>query len=471
MAGFLPANITTKLELINLLLIQQKSDEAAGYMEELNKIMPEFPNEANIFYAKSLEYMLDGKATEALPPFNIFRNILKPTPLFRAGFDELTGMSGPLIGTPIITFRKDVNLTSQPEQVVLEAIRFKDATTAAGLNLMPQLNADSAVAEESSYILTLADFDGNGTQDLYASGWSVKENRNVRFLLQNNFGKFTDITNQSGINHPGKDKDAIFSDYDNDGYLDLYIVNDKSNLLYYHYEPKRFRNTALTAGLGGNDSGNSAFFTDFDHDGDLDLYKSNDGKNQLFINNLDGTFTENSVRMGVAGEMTVSGEIVIGDFDDDGDLDFFVLNKKIDNILYTNLRQGQFADITSESGLSINEGSKSVAAGDYNNDGRLDLFILPSAGSPFYLYKNVDGSRFEKDTRSTEMDSVLNHVDCSDALFLDFDNDGHLDLVIVGETRQTGPKNLNVSLFHNDGNGVFEDVSFLLPKDLPPISW
>jgi Tfp pilus assembly protein PilF len=469
-AGFLPANITVKLELINLLLVLKKSDEAAAYMEELKKIMPEFPDEANVFYNKSLEFMLEDKVTEALSPFNIFRNILKPTPLFRAGFDELTGMSGPLIGTPVITFRKDVNLTSQPEEVVLEAIRFNDATTAAGLDLIPPLSANSVISEGSPYILTLADFDGNGTQDLYASGWNVKENRNVRFFLQNNFGKFEDLTNQVGINHQGKDKDAIFADYDNDGYLDLYIVNDKANLLYYHYEPKRFRNTALTAGLEGKGSGISAFFADFDHDGDLDLYQSNDGKNQYFRNNLDGTFTENSARMGIDGEATASGEILIADFDDDGDLDFFVQNKEIDNILYTNLRQGQFADITSECGLSINEGSKAVAAGDYNNDGRQDLFILPSAGEPYYLFKNVDGSRFEKDTRSTEMDSVLNHLDCSDVLFLDFDNDGHLDLVIAGETRQTSAKNLNVLLFHNDGNGVFEDVSFLLPKNLPPIS-
>jgi hypothetical protein len=172
--------------------------------------------------------------------------------------------------------------------------------------------------------------------------------------------------------------------------------------------------------------------------------------------------------MGIAGKNTPSGEVVFGDFDDDGDLDFFVLNKKADNNLYTNLRQGQFADITKESGISIDGGSKAVTAGDYNNDGRLDLFIIPASDDPFYLYKNKGELVFEKDNQSKEMQSILDSVNCSDALFFDFDNDGYLDLVVTGETSRAGPKNKGVFLFHNDGNGVFENASFLLPKNLPP---
>jgi len=466
--AFLPTNITARLELIDLLLRHDKASQAAGFLEELKKQIPEFPDEANKYYEESLDYMLNSKTHEALPPFNIFRNILKPTPLFGAGFDELKGIGGPLIGTPVIIFSKDVRLSGQPKKVVLEAIRFTDVTEKSGLNIIPKLTAGSSDKSKSSYILAIADFDGNGTQDLYASGWHAKKNKNFRFLLQNDFGKFTDITDEAGINHPGRDKDAVFTDYDNDGYLDLFLVNDQANVLYYHYKPKRFRNTAITAGVGGSGVSSAACFADFDHDGDLDLYQSNIVENQFFRNNLDGTFTENSVRMGVAGDKTTSGDVVFGDFDDDGDLDFFVINKKIDNILYTNLRQGQFADITAESGLSIFGGSNAVTAGDYNNDGRLDLFILPAAGDPFYLFKNKDGMIFEKDSRSKEMQSVLENVNCSDALFLDFDNDGNLDLVVVGETRDEDQEKRGVFLFHNDGNGVFRDVSFLLPKDLPP---
>ena len=110
--AFLPANIVARLELIDLLLRNNKADSALSHMEELQKQMPEFPAAANEFYDTSLQFMHQDKATKALPPYNIFKNIIKPTPLFRAGTDELTGMSGPLIGTPVFTFRKDFGCIS-----------------------------------------------------------------------------------------------------------------------------------------------------------------------------------------------------------------------------------------------------------------------------------------------------------------------------------------------------------------------
>jgi len=468
--NFLPANITARLELINLLLRNEKPGQALGYLEELKKQMPEFPAEANEYYNTSLTYLRNEKAREALTPFNIFRNIIKPTPLFKAGFDQLTGKSGPLIGTPVVTFRKDVRLTGQLNQVVLEAIRFTDVTSSAGLDIITQLQDGSDISTKLSYILAVADVDGNGTQDLYVSGSQSGENSNYRYLLQNNFGNYTDITKMAGIDHKGRDKQAIFTDYDNDGHLDLYLVNDQANVLYYHFESKRFRNTASTAGIAGIGLGKAACFADFDHDGDLDIYHSNSSFNHFFRNNLDGTFTENASRMGIAGDDTPSGEVILGDFDDDGDLDFFVLNKIIPNILYTNLRQGQFADITDKSGLTIAGGSRAVTGGDYNNDGRLDLFILPLSSEPFYLFKNLDGLNFQKDQRSEKMKAILANINCLDTHFLDFDNDGYLDLVIVGEPKVGVQEKRGIFLFHNDGNGVFEDVSFLLPADLPTAS-
>jgi Tfp pilus assembly protein PilF len=464
---FLPANITARLELVDLLLRNNNANDAFGYFDDLKRQMPEYPDEANQFYDTSLSYMRQENAMEAQSPFNIFRNIIKPTPLFRAGFDELTGMSGPLIGTPVVTFRKDLGLSSQSDQLAFETLRFTDVTSEAGLDMLPKLNINSNQMDSFYYTLAVADVDGNGTQDLYVSGWDGK---NIRFLMLNNFGKYKDIISESGISHQGRDRQAIFTDYDNDGYLDLYLVNDQKNLLYYHYEPKKFRNMASSAGVTGNRLGIAAAFADLDHDGDLDLYQANSGKNQFFRNNLDGTFTENSIRMGIAGDDTPSGEIVFGDFDDDGDLDFFVLNKNTENILYSNLRQGQFANITTESGLTHPEGSKAVALGDYNNDGRVDLCILPNSDDSFHLYKNMDGKKFEIDKRSDEMESKLDSITCLDAEFLDFDNDGYLDLVVAGEPEVINQKRRGIFLFHNNGKGVFKDASYLLPDDLPSFS-
>ncbi len=465
--NYLPINITARLELIDLLLKNDKASESAAYFEDLKRQMPEFPDEADEFYDKSLAFMRKNMAKEAHPPFNIFRNIIKPTPLYRAGNDELTGMSGPLIGTPVVTFRNDLSLVGQSNQLALETMRFKNVTSEAGLDKLPQLETDPDQFKNNAYVLAVSDVDGNGTQDLYASGGTEK---NARYLLINNFGKFRDHTSESGIQHQGLDKQAIFADYNNDGYLDLFCVNDQRNVLYYHYEPRRFRDTASLAGIAGEGSGTAACFADFDHDGDLDIYQSNSGKNQFFRNNMDGSFTESAGQMGIAGENTLSGDIVIGDFDDDGDLDFFVLNNNDKSILYTNLRQGQFADITIESGLALAGGSKAVSAGDYNNDGRLDLFLIPENGESFLLYRNLDGKHFEKDDRSSEMNSILKTLSCHTAEFLDFDNDGYLDLFISGDSEADTSEIKKNFLLHNDGTGFFTDVSHLLPDSLPAVS-
>jgi Tfp pilus assembly protein PilF len=461
---FLPANITARLELVDLLIRQQNSTLAKKYFLELKSQMPEFPPNADEYYHRCLQYLSQSRAEKAFIDFNIFRNILKPTPLYRASFDKLKGIGGPLIGTPVITFRRNIIHGTQPEQLILDAIQFTDVTETAGLNAIPQLYADSSDSQKPAYILTMGDFNGNGTQDLYIAGFSSLENKNYRYLFENKFGQFVDISENAGINHSGRDKNAVFTDYDNDGYLDLYIANDKSNLLYYHFEPNKFRNTAEAAGVSGTGLGNFACFADFDHDGDLDFFQANQKQNEFFRNNLDGTFSEQSSKMGIAGEETASQKTVIGDFDDDGDLDFFLINPESGYILYSNLRQGQFADVTKEHGLIPTDRSNTVAAGDYNNDGLLDLFIASSDGGSS-LYTNIDGKYFEEDLRSVDLQSGLESYLCSDVQFFDFDNDGFLDLLVTGEGRRATK---GLYLFHNNGSGIFEDVSRLFPEDLPP---
>ena len=143
----------------------------------------------------------------------------------------------------------------------------------------------------------------------------------------------------AGILHEGKDRMAIFADYDNDGFLDLFILNSKSNLLYANVASGKFSNIAKSAGVANALSGVSAQFADFDHDSDLDLYLAKDGANQLFRYNGDNTYTELAEKMGIDGTISRSRDIAFGDFDEDGDLDFFVVNENASNILYSNLRQ------------------------------------------------------------------------------------------------------------------------------------
>ncbi len=102
-------------------------------------------------------------------------------------------------------------------------------------------------------------------------------------------------------------------------------------------------------------------FFDMDHDGDLDMYETRSNSNLMFRNNGDGTFQEQAEKMGMSCKNANSREAAFGDFDDDGDIDFFVANENAGNILFSNQRQGFFKDITEESGLKSNGGSAAVA--------------------------------------------------------------------------------------------------------------
>lgn len=465
----MPANIVVRLQLIEILLRNRKTDQAAMHMEELRKQMPELPKESVEFFEKGLALMQASKPKEALVPAMILHNFLKVTPQYQADILDLKGPGGPLMGSPILTFSQDISLEIQKQEAILDAIRFTDATTAAGLDVVQNVQQESSSSHESEVILAVADFDSDNDQDLYVSSWIPDKNKSVNFLFRNDFGQFVDISAEAGIKHAGKDQAAIFADYDNDGYLDIYIVNTASNLLYFNVEEGKFRNIAVPAGVAESDTGYAALFADFDHEGDLDLYLATATANRLYRNNSDGTFTELSEKMGIAGGNTCSRDAAFGDFDEDGDLDLFVVNKDTSNILYTNLRQGRFQDITAKSGLTSERGSGAVAVGDYNNDGFLDLFVTALESGHYYLYRNQGDGTFKNDTRSKEMYRVLQKFIGLDALFFDFDNDGFLDLLIVGKQLDEAKGGRGILLFHNDGTGKFENVSSLLPQNIPSV--
>jgi Flp pilus assembly protein TadD len=215
-------------------------------------------------------------------------------------------------------------------------------------------------------------------------------------------------------------------DYDNDGHLDVYAA-----AALFHNDGAGTFTRAIA--IGDSARASAALFADLDHDGDLDLFVGTSAGDRIYRNNGDGTFRERGLRPG-----PTTGA-VFGDFDADARTDVIAAHQD-DLAFYRGLEEGKFEVLT------IPAHTQTIAAGDYDNDGFLDLFT----GA---FYRNDGTGRFGRDARAGETGG-----DVLDAAFFDFDNDGWLDLIAAG--RQ------GLVLLHNDEKGRFTDRSALLPPAL-----
>ena len=453
LVGTAPANLAARMQLVEALVRLGKADSAVAAMEAVRQQLGQLPREAVDFFSQSLQMLRAGNAEEALTPTVIVHNFLRITPLYQAGLLDLQGPGGAAIGFPMITFHQNLAPRAPDQATVLAALHFTDATDAAGLTLPPAVGDGARVA--------VADYDRDGDQDLFLVGPQRNGEASTSFLFRNAFGRFTEIASEAGIDLRQEATGAIFADFDNDGGLDLHISTPSSNLLYRNIGDSRFRDVTSEASIAGESPSRIGLFLDLDHDGDLDLFNGNDGQNRLYRNNLDGTFAELGARMGIAGMPTDSRDAAFGDFDEDGDIDLFVVNVDAPNALYSNLRQGSFEDVAESAGVGGGNSTSAVAVGDYDNDGFLDLFLTSLESGNHALLRNLGDGTFEPDTRSVELGTQLQTASALDAAFLDFDNDGALDLFVAGRSDTSGER--GVFLFRNDGTGQFVDVSEMLP--------
>jgi hypothetical protein len=449
-----PENLVPRLNLTDILIRTGVLDQAMDQMEIIRKQFPEFPKEASDYYAKTVDLLRKNDKEKAIVQFTIFHNYLKVTAPYQAGIMELKGPGGSLIGFPVITFDRQATFGSSENKSILDVMKFNEISASAGLD----------VSASSSEIITFcisADYDGDDDIDIYAASYDPTTSKSKHFLYNNDSGRFTELSKKAGIDHSGKDISAVFADYDNDGFQDLYIVREEGDILYRNDGKGTFDDVTSKARLTGIKGGKKALFFDADHDGDLDLFEARNGMNFLFRNNSDGTFTEQAEKMGLSGGNMVSTDAAFGDFDEDGDIDLFVTNENGSNSLYSNQRQGIYRDVTYESGLASEGGSGAVAVSDYNNDGFPDIFILSVNGEEHSLFRNMGNGKFEKENDFSQKLKNLRLKPESDALFLDFDNDGFSDLLIAGEEGQGN----GLHLLHNDGKGSFSDSSDLIPSE------
>ena len=464
----LPANVAASLRLIELLLHIEIPGDALQQMEIIQQTLPRLPDGSLQLFQQTLELIRNGETKKAYTPVIMLHNLMKPTYIYQAAIKELRGTNGPIAGAPVYHFLSTQFPARDKTVQTPVTLTYKNVTESSGFNVISADESHDLHDGYTSLIMALGDYDSDGDHDLFVSNRSAGENTSRQYLFSNNQGFFSDKASMVGINHTSTDLSALFADYDNDGYLDLFVNNIQENRLYQNSGKDTFL-LVTTTGIGSDENSMAAVFVDLDLEGDLDLFLATDSKNQLYRNNSDGTFIEIAEEAGISGSSVPSRNVVYGDFDNDGDVDLFVLNQNGDNRYYDNLRQGYFRDITQNTGLITSNTPGAVATGDYNNDGSVDLFISDLAGNDHVLYYNLGDGTFELDPLWNNATKGIRKIYGHDAAFFDADNDGFLDLLIAGGTDDGQGQETGLRLLYNNGSGSFLDASSLLPGDLGSI--
>lgn len=346
--------------------------------------------------------------------------------------------------------------------------RFSDVALTLGLHTVSL--SGGAIAD---------DFDGDDWLDIVVSDWSP--HGQLRLFRNNGDGSFSEHTEKAGLQGLYGGLNLIQGDYDNDGDTDILVLRGAwlgpagrhPNSLLQNDGMGRFRDVTLGAGLGEKHyPTQTAAWADFDLDGDLDLYVGNETfPSQLFRNNGDGTFSDIAAAAGVTNGEVAKG-VVWGDYDGDRLPDLFVSNFGAVNRLYHSNGDGTFTDVASEANVTYPFKSFPTWFWDYNNDGRLDLFVsgyerriddvaadymgMPAMETEFdSLYQGDGAGSFTDVGFDVNLRRITQPMGSN---FGDFDNDGFLDFYLgTGYPEYEGlMPNL---LFRNASGERFLDVT------------
>ena len=313
--------------------------------------------------------------------------------------------------------------------------------------------------------------------------------------------RFTDVTGESGIVATGYGMGAAAADVDNDGWIDLYVTNFGRNQLFRNNGDGSFSEAALPD-EAANRWSVSAAFLDYDRDGWLDLFVGNyvnfsfsHTKNcfgstgrvdycgplsyepvpdQLFRNRGDGTFEDASAASQIARQYNGSLGVVTADFNQDGWIDLYVANDQRPNHLWMNQQNGTFSNEALLAGCAFNkdgkaESSMGVDAADFDNDGDEDLFMTHLLNETNTLYRNDGTGWFEDQSSGTRLAPPSVPFTGFGTAFLDYDNDGWLDVLalnghvstleVLAKKNDPYPLHQPNQLFRNLNGGHFEDVT------------
>ena len=315
-----------------------------------------------------------------------------------------------------------------------------------------------------SYGAAWGDYNGDGLIDLFVS---YMDNPDVLYRNKGG-GIFEEVSLEAGI--PDAEgsaaEGAVWGDYDNDGDLDLFVANgcepdpDYPSFFYRNNGSGTFTEAAEETGLSFIGQTVGTAWADYDRDGYIDLYvgllaSAPNAGNFLYRNIGDGTFTNVGAEAGVNDQRDSNGGVVWADYDNDGDPDLYVANRNQPNALFRNNGDGTFTDVGATAGLDDDGNSEGVAWGDYNNDGWLDLYVADANGTNLLHLNNGDGT-FANVTQEAGVNLPTPSVGAN---WVDFDNDGWLDLFVVSWL--TGPNRL----YRNNHDGTFTDVASVVGVD------
>jgi len=386
--------------------------------------------------------------------------------------------------------------------------QFVDVTTQSGIRFKNEAShtPEKYLLESMPGGVAMFDYDGDGKLDLFfvnGAGLPAADKSNPRYwnrLYRNNGNfTFTDVTEKAGVQGHSYGMGVATGDFDNDGRTDLYISNYGRNILYRNRGDGTFVDVTDKAGVAASGWSTGAMFVDYDRDGALDLFVSryvdwNFARNPycgerkpgfrsychpdqfqpvshlLFHNNRDGTFTDVSVKSGIAKAQGKGLGVAFQDYDRDGWPDILVANDSFPQQLFRNKRDGTFEEVALALGLAYDEDGRTFAGmgadfADYDNDGWPDVFVNALANQRYGLFRNLKGT-FEYVTGRTGVGRVTTRHSGWGTRFVDYDNDGWLDLFVAQghvmdniELTQPGLRYLEPPLLMRNVKGKFEDVS------------
>ena len=395
------------------------------------------------------------------------------------------------------------------------AIQFEETTDRARLDYRNLFGGPGKpyIIESTGNGAAWIDYDDDGRIDLFVVNGSTLERQEKgergpgnRLYHNEGQGAFKDVTAGSGLEGGYWGSAVAAGDYDNDGFVDLYVTTIlEGNHLYHNNGNGTFTDVTAQAGVGGgrHDSVSAAFF-DYDRDGRLDLLVVNyvqfdrpyldrvspyclwkglrvfcgptgvaGDTNVLYHNNGDGTFTDVTRAAGLLNPELKSLGVVTADLDGDGWPDVYVASDSTIQALYRNRGNGSFEDVSLQSGAGYSQEGRAqsgmgVDAGDYDGDGRLDLFVTTFQDDYKTLYHNDGNLRFSDVTYAARLGQVGFSRLSWGTGFQDFDNDGWVDLFVAsghvypqvdGARLPQETYAQQNQVLRNLGNGTFADVT------------